>query len=206
MTATEPTYHHGDLPAALLDAAVDVIIERGGPANFSMREVARRAGVSHAAPAHHFGDSQGLLSALAAEGYRQLTAALQEARSSETNAADKLTACGLAYLRTAAQFPAHYSLMIDCDQVSHSDHPELQQASLAAYEQLASMMEDLRNEYNPDLDLDATATLIWAGVHGLVALSGDMKNVADSTQTQLSSMQDLVEKFTAMVIDGIRPR
>src|SRR5215213_11204294 len=70
-------YHHGDLPRALLEAAVQAIAEVG-PAAVSLRDLARRVGVSHAAPAHHFGDKRGLLTAVAAEGYRLFAAALRD--------------------------------------------------------------------------------------------------------------------------------
>ncbi len=78
MTTDRP-YHHGDLRQAVLDAAVAAITE-AGPAAVSLRELARRAGVSHAAPAHHFGDKAGLLTALAAEGYDLLADALHTAQ------------------------------------------------------------------------------------------------------------------------------
>ena len=65
------TYHHGDLPAALRAATAQLVSEKG-PSGFSLREVARRAGVSHAAPAHHFGDAEGMLTSVAAEGFAKL--------------------------------------------------------------------------------------------------------------------------------------
>ena len=71
-------YHHGNLRAVLLEAALAEIAERG-PQALSLRELARRAGVSHAAPAHHFGDKPGLLTAIAAEGFRRLAVVLGEA-------------------------------------------------------------------------------------------------------------------------------
>ena len=74
VTSATDRYHHGDLPNALLRAAVEVIEERGLGA-FSQREVARRAGVSHNAPAHHFGDTRGLLTSLAIQGFEVLHAA-----------------------------------------------------------------------------------------------------------------------------------
>ena len=74
------TYHHGDLRAALLRAGEEQLA-RSGVAGFSLREVASRVGVSHAAPAHHFGDAQGLLAALAAEGFRRFLAAMRHRQS-----------------------------------------------------------------------------------------------------------------------------
>src|SRR5688500_19272792 len=77
--ALDRPYHHGHLRQAILAAAVDALTE-SGPARLSLRELARRAGVSHAAPTHHFGDKKGLLTALATEGFDQLAAALRESR------------------------------------------------------------------------------------------------------------------------------
>ncbi|MFD2024591.1 TetR/AcrR family transcriptional regulator [Promicromonospora aerolata] len=90
-------YHHGDLRRAMTSAAATAVAERG-PAGLSLRELARLAGVSHAAPAHHFGDKAGVLTAVAAEGFRLLTAALAEAE-------DDLLASGLAYVRFAVDHP-----------------------------------------------------------------------------------------------------
>ena len=98
--AAERPYHHGDLERALKAAAVDLITEVG-PAGFSLREVARRAGVSHAAPAHHFGDSRGLLTALAVDGFRHLATQLAAARSGETDPQRQLEHIG-ASLPTAS--------------------------------------------------------------------------------------------------------
>ena len=71
------TYHHGDLPAALRAATAQLVAEKG-PSGFSLREVARRAGVSHAAPAHHFGDAEGMLTSVAAEGFATLADAMED--------------------------------------------------------------------------------------------------------------------------------
>ena len=76
MTARHDGYHHGDLRAALL-AAGEEVLEESGVAGFSLRHVARRVGVSHSAPAHHFGDAQGLLAALATDGFRRFLAAMR---------------------------------------------------------------------------------------------------------------------------------
>src|SRR5258708_33699906 len=89
-------YHHGDLRTALLRAAVEAIGE-AGPAAMSLREVARRAGVSHAAAAYHFGDKAGLLTAVAAQGYRMLTEELRGA----CDAGRSFLEVGVAYVRVA---------------------------------------------------------------------------------------------------------
>ena len=96
-------YHHGDLRPALLRAAVEVI-GQSGPAAMSLREVARRAGVSHAAAAYHFGDKAGLLTAVAAQGYRMLTEELRRARDSRRGFLE----VGVAYVRFAVSHRAHF--------------------------------------------------------------------------------------------------
>src|SRR6195256_5650444 len=100
---TRNTYHHGDLKAALLAKAAALVAERGAD-GVSLRELARNAGVSHAAPAHHFTDRRGLFTALAAEGFSLLAEALLRARGDFANAA-------LAYVRFAIDHPGHYAVM-----------------------------------------------------------------------------------------------
>src|SRR6266487_7090583 len=99
-------YHHGDLRAALLRAAVETITE-AGPAAMSMREVARRAGVTHAAATYHFGDKAGLLTALAVDGYRLLGHALREAHENRQSFLE----LGVAYVRFAVTHRAHFEVM-----------------------------------------------------------------------------------------------
>ncbi|GGW42373.1 TetR/AcrR family transcriptional regulator [Streptomyces xantholiticus] len=100
--SSERTYHHGDLRRAVLSAALDVI-RAEGPSAVRLRDLARRAGVSHAAPAHHFKDRTGLLTAIAAEGYELLADALSEAPD--------LRERGVAYVRFALGHPAHFQVM-----------------------------------------------------------------------------------------------
>src|SRR5215467_5756971 len=102
---TRPTYHHGDLRAAILDEAARLVAERGAD-RVSLRELARDAGVSHAAPAHHFSDRRGLFTALATQGFELLAAALVEARGNFADAA-------LAYVRFAIGHPGHYQVMFN---------------------------------------------------------------------------------------------
>ncbi|HEX8804061.1 MAG TPA: TetR/AcrR family transcriptional regulator, partial [Acidimicrobiales bacterium] len=106
-TTERRPYHHGNLRRELLDAAA-AAIEEGGPAALSLRNLAQRAGVSHAAPAHHFGDRAGLLTALAAEGYQRLADALEAA-----GAGGDFLEAGLAYVRFATTHPAHFLVMFE---------------------------------------------------------------------------------------------
>ena len=197
-------YHHGDLPAALRAATVDLIAERG-PAGFSLREVARRAGVSHAAPAHHFGDTQGLLTSVAAEGFTVLAREMRASATDATDARDRLMRCGAAYVNTALANPGHYAVMVTHEFTDEND-PQLMAASLDAYMILLETVEMMRDELNPDLDVDSTATLLWCGVHGLVEISPVLVRVAETTGTRASPVDELIERFADLTIEGVRKR
>lgn len=195
-------YHHGDLPTALRSSAVELIAERG-PASFSLREVARRAGVSHAAPAHHFGDARGLISSVAAEGFTALAKALSDAKAEHDHARDKFIACGRAYITMALENPGHYTVMIGHGYINRDD-PELLLASVNAYEELLGLIGALQREYNEDLDIDATALLIWSMVHGLVELVPLKGHLAESTGTTDNPLDTLLEHMADMLIEGLR--
>jgi AcrR family transcriptional regulator len=119
-------YHHGDLRRVLLEAAVEAIDEVG-PAALSLRDLARRAGVSHAAPAHHFGDKAGLLTAVAADGFRRLAATLGDAY----RATGSFLEVGVAYVRFAVTHRAHFEVMFR-PELYRADDPALAQARDAA--------------------------------------------------------------------------
>jgi AcrR family transcriptional regulator len=175
-------YHHGDLRAALLRAAEDEIAAHGVE-GFALRAVARRAGVSHAAPAHHFGDADGLLTALAAEGFRRFVAS-QQAR--EAQAADdprsRLLATGLGYVDFALARPALFRLIFGSDRPRHDD-PDLGAASGAAYDHLIVRTAAAGG--------DATdAAAIWAITHGLADLiiAGRLKGIAHLAPAEREAM------------------
>jgi AcrR family transcriptional regulator len=155
-------YHHGDLRAALLAAAEVELAERGIE-GFSLRAVAKRAGVSHAAPAHHFGDAGGLLTALAAEGYRQFlaTQAAREAAAAADPRA-QLVAAGLGYVDFACQRPALFRLIFGSKRADYAD-PALRAAAEAAYGHLQAQVAAAGG--GPQ-DLAA----VWAAAHGLADL------------------------------------
>ena len=168
-------YHHGALRAALLEAAEAELAERGIEA-FSLRGVAKRAGVSHAAPAHHFGDAAGLLTALAAEGFARFLAT-QRAREAEAppGQPDRLVAAGLGYIEFATAHPALFRLMFASERPDFAA-PPLSEAASAAYGHLIENVAELRGvphdaaalERDPAAMADAAAA--WAVVHGLADL------------------------------------
>ena len=156
-------YHHGDLRAALLVAAEAEIAEHGIEA-FSLRQVARRAGVSHAAPAHHFGDANGLLTALAAEGFRQFAAAQAAREVGVTGARARQIAAGLGYVDFAMARPALFRLMFSSDRPSYAV-AELATVARASYQHLCDGVEAIAPDATPQ---DVAAT--WAVAHGLADL------------------------------------
>lgn len=151
-------YHHGDLRRTLLDAALVAVAEQG-PAALSLREIARRAGVSHAAPTHHFRNKAGLLTAIAAEGWDQLADALAEAQREAGFAGQ-----GVAYVVFATTHPAHFAVM-RAPELLHSDDPELVAARERAGIQLRHGASD-----GSGADDRSRRLAAWALVHGLASL------------------------------------
>jgi AcrR family transcriptional regulator len=170
--AEKQPYHHGDLRHALLVAAEAELAERGMEA-FSLRSVAKRAGVSHAAPAHHFGDAKGLLTALAAEGFRQFLAA-QAAReaASPPDPASQLIAAGLGYVDFAMARPTLFRLLWQSERPNFDD-PNLGQAARAAFQHLVDQVSAAGGRHTED------EASVWALAHGLADLlaAGRLKTV-----------------------------
>ena len=162
MPARRP-YHHGDLRRAVVGAALEEIAARG-PAVLSMREVARRAGVSHAAPAHHFGDRKGVFTAIAAEGFRML----HEATAQVTRDAGALSGIGLAYIRFALAHPAHFEVMFR-PELLHLDDEELLSERGRAFEIFYATVRASLGQ--PDEErFKGAAIAAWAVVHGFASL------------------------------------
>ena len=170
--AGETPYHHGDLHDALL-AAAERVLERDGLAGLTLRAVAREAGVSHAAPTHHFGDLTGLLSELAAIGFRRFSAAMIAARNSETHPLLKGLANAKAYVAYAQASPGIFSLMFRTERLDMS-RPSLHEAATASFEGLVSAVGAGRNEKlaGEALTLDQAAAIAraWSLVHGFTTL------------------------------------
>ncbi|MFG3492024.1 TetR/AcrR family transcriptional regulator [Streptomyces sp. NPDC047972] len=157
MTPTKrSSYHHGDLRRAVLDAALGVIAAEG-PGALSLRDLARRAGVSHAAPAHHFKDRAGLLTALATEGYDLLAEALA--------AAPELRERGVRYVRFAVAHPAHFQVMFQ-PELLRADDPDLLAAKERASAELRAGVADLADVPDPR----AAGIAAWSLAHGFATL------------------------------------
>ncbi|HEX4926628.1 MAG TPA: TetR/AcrR family transcriptional regulator [Burkholderiales bacterium] len=149
------TYHHGDLRPTLLRAG-QALLEKAGPDTLSLRELARRAGVSHNAPYRHFSDREALLAALAADGFRRLGEALATTSGRET---------GLAYVRFALEHPQLFRLMFG-GRLRFSRHPALSEAAAQPYQALLAAFRAQPAIADPD----KAAAAAWALVHGLAHL------------------------------------
>ncbi|RSM65184.1 TetR family transcriptional regulator [Actinoplanes sp. ATCC 53533] len=157
------SYHHGDLRRALLDAAAAAIAE-DGPAALSLRDLARRAGVSHAAPTHHFGDKKGLLTALAAEGFDRLAADLLATRA----ATGSFLELGVAYVRFATAHRAHFEVMWRPD-LYHADDPALVAARDRSGDALYAGVADLPDGAGA-ADVREAGLAAWSLAHGFATL------------------------------------
>lgn len=195
------SYHHGNLRPALLAAAERELAEHGIE-GFSLRGVAKRAGVSHAAPAHHFADATGLLTALAALGFERFVAA-QKARQAKaaTDGLSQLVAAGLGYIDFARAHPALFRLMFSSDRPDHGDRTLCASAEAA----MAKLVDDVRGA-DPQADAAGTladrAATAWALAHGLADLlvAGRLKMVLKRPAAEQQS------SLAAILRQGLAPR
>jgi AcrR family transcriptional regulator len=165
-------YHHGDLRATLLKASL-ALIDESGIGALSLREVARKAGVSHNAPYHHFKDRGSLLAALVEDGFAALAREMADARAAAPDARARLEACGQAYIRFALKSPARFKLMFRPELTSPDAEAESAPApsSTLALETLtAAIIEAQAGGLAPAGDPKPLVLTCWAAVHGLASL------------------------------------
>lgn len=164
-------YHHGALREALVEAAARLAAERGAGA-LSLREVARRAGVSQAAPYHYFADKSALLAAVAEEGFRlfdQVQAAAYAQAPDEP--VERLQALGASYVRFALDRPHFFKVMFRPHLVEHAKYPALFEVSHRTFERLVDSTRAARLAHgHDDPDPLAAAMLMWSVPHGLAML------------------------------------
>jgi AcrR family transcriptional regulator len=195
MKRTRP-YHHVNLRETLLKAALRLIAEVG-PTAFTLREVARRAGVSHNAPYRHFRDKEDLLAAVAAQGFGELTQAMLVAAEGQAGALDRLKRAGLAYVTFALRRPEHFAVMFDAP-VSKRDHRESIEAGKRAFSTLLNFVKSCQDEGRlPSGQSLECALLAWSMVHGIAKLA-----IAGRLPYRSSSE---ILKFAEFVIDQSLP-
>ena len=163
-------YHHGDLSRALIDAARR-ILEAEGPAALSLRAVAREAGVSPAAPYHHFKDKTELLEAVAHQGWEALGETIAQARANSPSKRETLSRIGLGYIRFAKDNPALYRLMYDTtrDRTAMPDHSKNEDSG---YFQVQAAILDTGANPCSELELQIATIASWCAAHGLAEMAG----------------------------------
>jgi len=184
-------YHHGDLRAACLRAARELLEEEDGSAGLSLRAVARRAGVSATAPYRHFTDREALVAAVAAQGYRELAGFLAAAHPSP-GTPEELAAVALAYVRFALDHPALFRVMFaePCDPANEE--------RVAATDAIHAYVRGIVHATFPAADPQALSTAVWALVHGLAFLHLDGKLDASSPEALADQVHAAVNAlFTA---------
>lgn len=172
----QSAYHHGNLRSAIVAAALQAIGE-SGPAGWSLRELARRAGVSHAAPAHHFGDKAGLLTAVAAEGFELFADSLERATGD-------ILAVGVAYVRFAIDHRPYFEVMFR-PELYRADDPGMQ----SARDRAAHVLVTSAGRLSPSPAQDRLTTIAaWSLAHGFAGLwlSGSLSESAQGDPEEIA--------------------
>jgi AcrR family transcriptional regulator len=176
-------YHHGDLRRALVSAAVE-LVQESGPEGITLREAARRAGVTHAAPYRHFADKEALLAAVAEQGFAQLGSALRSALAgaeapsggagSPRALPGKIEALGVAYVRFARENPSQFRVMFGSLIADKARFRSLLDAYQSVFELLRGAIADAQEQGSlPQADTVRMGMVAWSMLHGVAALAVD---------------------------------
>lgn len=177
------SYHHGDLRRALIDASLELIEEKGAQ-GLTLREVARRVGVSHAAPYRHFADKEALLAAAATEGFEALQEAMESGRDAHSDSVERFEAVGLAYVQFAVSHRSQFRVMFGAQLAGQTDYPELSEAGRRGFEVLVGMIVELQAAGTIAAgDPLPFALSAWSVVHGLATLLIDRRFPMDDGKT-----------------------
>jgi AcrR family transcriptional regulator len=195
------TYHHGQLRQALINSAIDLISEKD-LSNLSLREVARRVGVSHTAPYRHFKDKEALLTAVAEEGFTELTQVMTEACDrTGSDPLKRLEAIGVAYVRYAIAHPIYYRVMCEAKKERSHRNIDSLEAGEKAFSvllnaiELGQMEKVIRSGNSKQL-----AWVAWSLVHGLaMLLIDDMLPIS-----QAEDIDTIASFATHALVEGIK--
>jgi len=213
-TKPKGQWHHGDLRSSLI-AWGTYILDREGTTGMSMRDAAKLAGVSHGAPAHHFGDRNGLLAAIAAQGFRDLLK-LRLARLELSDPNDRrarLRAVMLGYVEFALTYPARFHLMFGPEIERREQYPELVEASAASAQLLRSVVAPFVSANSKGLrSEEALAFAVWSATHGLATLaihhgSGlpPSNATASGGRPTMEQLSEVVVQFCLAALDNTSP-
>jgi AcrR family transcriptional regulator len=188
-----------DLRERLVGASLDLIAEEGIE-GFSMREVARRAGVSHQAPYHYFTDREAILAEIVREGFIKLRDDMLVAIDSIAEPGQRLTAIGKAYIRFALNNPAHFKLMFRSELVEPDRHDDAKACALSAFDVLVSTVDDFSKHGRAWAD-ESLVIASWSMVHGLATLMLEGKleqKFGKGKRAQLEAADRMLELFEHM--------
>ncbi len=192
-------YHHGDLPAALL-AAVASLVEEQGLEAVTLRAAARHAGVSHAAPAHHFRDKSGLLAAFAAQGFEAFTRDLEQARNTtEGTPAEQLDAMGRAYLAFAVAHRPWFEVMFRPELIGEH-RAEVSEVGKRSFEAVVAQVASCLTPQTPPEEIAGLAMSAWATVHGLAHLL----SAGPAHDLQVAEADAMTDAVLATLLAGMR--
>jgi AcrR family transcriptional regulator len=190
-------YHHGDLRRALVDQATKLVNAHGHPA-ITVREVARKIGVTHTAAHYHFRTREALLAAVATRGFEQMTAALESAVQGAADARSRLGHLGEAYVRHALEHGRMYLLMFSAETAARETYPELSAASDRMFALLADAIRDGQEtglvRGGPAVD---AALVAWAAAHGFASLALERRLMLPGLQGRESG------ELAAIVLRGV---
>jgi AcrR family transcriptional regulator len=208
-------YHHGDLRRALIAGALEVL-QREGPAGLTLRAAARRAGVSHQAPYHHFADRAALVAAVAEDGFERLSAELEAVQRGTADPVRRLQETGVAYVVFAVRHPEHFRVMFGPELADRGAHPELAGAANAVFEKLMAPAKALFGQ--PSGSGEVLGPTLWSLVHGLAMLlidrqlaegrtggPADKRDRTDKRETQAATARRLALAVTEQLWMGLRP-
>jgi AcrR family transcriptional regulator len=165
------TYHHGDLKNALIKAGIEILSKEGANA-LSLRKVAQRAGVSHAAPYAHFADKQALIAAISTEGFNRINEKLEEAiQSHQGDPLRQLVEIAWAYTRFAMEDPDHFKITLSGVLEKGKEYPAFVAVSKKGFGMVEQVVADCQKAgvLGPG-PTDAVAVSVWSLVHGFVSL------------------------------------
>ncbi|MDG1943176.1 MAG: TetR/AcrR family transcriptional regulator [Halioglobus sp.] len=205
MTTAKEKYHHGDLRSALLEAALAVLNEIG-PQGLTIREVARRAGVSHAAPYRHFTDKDELVLAVVEQGFELMQETMRAEKAAvPDDPLNQFAASGLAYVNFALEHPAHYRVMFSGDLLSSTGQVSLQHTSRAALQEMVSNITECQHlGVVREGDPVTQALTILSTIHGFVSLVND--NRIEHLIVKPSSLESIRDAVLTMIFEGLGSR
>lgn len=192
---TERPYHHGELKQALVRAGLELLEERG-LADLSLRAIAARVGVSHTAPKNHFDGLQGLLAAIAAEGFRLHATEMRRNVEDQPPGRERLEAAAEGYVRFARRHPALFALMFS-PRFKNCDDAELQAAAMASYGVLEQISEGLiwPTRQGQAAQTLQTELMLWSLVHGYASLVNEGRMPRDEDGEPVLGILDVMPMF-----------